>query len=149
MNFRSTLGALALLSPLAILASAPAQAGCYYAGCHSHVSYNEYLPTPYLNVAPHVEYYAPRHRVSHRMMKRVKTTRTIYQPVTRAVPVQTWRYVTTYQPVSRTVVRHGWGHSEHMSAVYPPAAYPPAVYPPAYAPAYAQPLYPAQMIYGY
>lgn len=157
MYFRSIASVVGLFSTLVVIA--PAQAGCHYAGCysHSHVTYNQYQPSPYLNFGSEVPYYAPVHHSSHRLMRKVKTTRTLYQPVTQIVPVQSWKYVTTYQPVAKKVVRHGWGGS-HSTVVYPSTLYPSPTYPaltpaainPTYpAPHAHAPLYPAQMIYGY
>lgn len=160
MNFGIISAALGLSVFPLFTAVAPAYAGCNFAGCysHSHVVYNQYPLSPYLNIASHIPYAVPANYGPRVLTKRVKTTRTLYRPVTQIVPIQSWAYQTTYQPVAKTVVRHGRGASQRIM-VYPPAVYPapygaPGLAPAAFAPHYpaqipTTPLYPAQMIYGY
>lgn len=101
MSFRLSLSAAALVSTAAALASAaPAQAGCFYAGCYvkSYAHYNQ--PTAWTS-APVV--HVRHHRIVHRPVVQVKTH---WAPVTRVVPVTTYRTVTTWQPITSRIVYH-------------------------------------------
>ena len=157
MYLRLTISLLGLLSTLTVANTA--QARCYQAGCYSnsYVSYNPYMPSRYLNIAPAVPAYQAAHHGSLRMITGVKTIGTLYQPVTQIVPMQPWRHLTNYQPVAQTVVRHGWGGS-HTTIIYAPARYLasyPTFYPglvrsnfaPAFpVPVVQYPIYPAHMV---